>query len=189
MPVIRIQSVWSNFVGAPGYTNLHFRADVPTTTNVTAAASAVRSFFNGLVSYFPTGLAITQTGLASIYSDAGVKTGEIGYTPGNASVGTSAVAYAGATGAVVQWKTGYFIRGRQFVGRTYLVPFAGGYATDGTLSPTGLTAILAAGLNLRSVTGLPLVVFSPPTETYGVALANVTAHTVPDRTATLRSRR
>ena len=52
-----------------------------------------------------------------------------------------------------------------------------------------LTAILAAGLNLRSVTGLPLVVFSPPTETYGVALANVTAHTVPDRTATLRSRR
>lgn len=189
MPVIRIQNVWTNFVGAPGYTNLHFSKAAPTVTDVTAAAGACRTFFNGLVSFLPTGVTITQSGLASIFSDFGIKTGEIGYTPSSPSVGTSTTAYAGATGAVIQWKTGQWINGRQLSGRTFVVPLAGGYATDGTLAPTASTALTASALNLRSVTGLPLVVFSPPRNGNPVQLATVTAHTVPDRTATLRSRR
>lgn len=186
--ITRIQSIWTNFNGAPGYTSFHFQtADTPTDAQVSAAATASRAFFVGLVSLFPTGLTITQSGNASVYDITGFKTAEKAYTPGAATVGTSTAAYAGGTGAVIHWKTGFYTGGRQFVGRTFLVPLAGGYATDGTLTPTAVSTLQGAANTLRGVTSPQFVIWSH--KPGSATAASSTAVTVPDRTATMRSRR
>lgn len=187
--IIRIQALWSGFPGAPGYSNFHFGTDVITTTKINTAAAGVRAFFNSLSIYLPTGVQISQSGLASTYELNGNKTSEMAYTAPAVVTGSSATAYAGGTGAVVHWKTGTYNGGRPFIGRTFLVPFAGGYAADGTLTPAAITAVVTAANTLKAIVDPTLNVWSVNKATgLGRATAPAVA-VVPDRTATLRSRR
>lgn len=187
--IIRIQAIWSNFTGAPGYSNFHFATDVATVTKVTAAGTAVRTFFDSIKALLPTGIAINQQGIAGVYDLNGPKKFEYAYTPPTAVTGTSAAAYAGGTGAVIHWKTGAYNGGRPFIGRTFLVPLAGGYEANGTLTAAAVLTLQGAANGLKGLVDPTYVVWAVNKATKtGRATAPASA-VVPDRTATMRSRR
>jgi hypothetical protein len=187
---MRIQSQWSTFTGAPGYTNFHFDGTTANGTTANAAAAAVRTFWDSIKVYLPNGLTISNRSFAEVFATDGPKTAEVAIsTPGAAIVGASVAAYAGGTGCVVNWRTGLYISGRQLIGKTYVVPFAGGYATDGTLTPAAVLAVQNAANVLRATVNPYFGVWSPRPAPALSNFANVTTALVPDRAATLRSRR
>ena len=118
-------------------------------------------------------------------------------TPGN---GTAAMAgqgtgpYGVAQGACITLQTAGFTRGRRVKGRLFIVPLAGdSYDTDGTLGGGAVNFLQASGNELVAPngTGAALVVYSRPTKAApaGGLVHVVTAATVRDRVAILRSRR
>jgi len=116
----------------------------------------------------------------------------------NASAGQ---VMAGASGAVVNWRTGVVRKGRRIKGRTFLVPLKTTvYDEDGTLTSAAIGTINSAAAALINTTGeADLGVYGRPTrqrgddgamETIPDGLwAVATSFNVPDMAAVLRSRR
>jgi len=93
----------------------------------------------------------------------------------------------------VNWRTNQIRNGRRVRGRSFLVPLAGSaFEGNGTLSASTLTSLKSAADTLRTAAGTTqLGVYARPTTkdaTDGL-WAQVTANTVPDMGAVLRSRR
>jgi hypothetical protein len=185
---------WNGFSGAPGYTNLHFElGTTPTTTQLNDTLTKVRTFFNAIAPYMPTGVNITYP---FIFEQFDAATGELAQTfPVTSPAPTSGAStgnYASSTGACMTWSTGSIVNGRRLRGRTFLVPMGtAGFASDGTLSAALVTAAnTAAATLIASTSGLALNIWARPDP--GAAngvIGAVTAGNMADRAAVLRSRR
>ena len=189
MPWTRLTARWTGFTGAPGYTRQRFVGELDAAGCATAAGN-MRSLLNPLATYLPTGASITWTGTAEIFGDDGLIQGTVPYTPPTAVSGGSTTAYAGGSGACITWHTGSYRNGREIRGRTFLVPLAGAFQTDGTLSATVLSLIQGAATTYVGTTPSPVVVSgegAPPGKPIGYA--TMTTATVPDLSAILKSRR
>jgi hypothetical protein len=185
----------TGYTGAPGYTKFHFFASnvtQPTQADVNAAAANSRPVLAATASNMPTGVSYACQTPAQWYDDAGVLLGEVPVTSiPSAVTGTGGASYPGGVGAVVYWATGLFNGGHKIKGRTYLVPLAvGAFAADGTLNTALVTAIQNAATTFVGTSPQPCV----NSRKLGQAdrsdkTVTVTAATVKDRSAFLRTRR
>lgn len=186
MAYTTLTSVWTGTTGLPGYTKLHFLGELDP-TSIASAAGSIKAFWEAIKSYLPGAVTVQLDGIAQTFTTGGQLTGEIPYTPPAATVGTSASAYAGASGAVINWLTDQFPNGRRLRGRTFIVPMAGtAYQNDGTLAPTVVTALRSAA---QALAGGPQPLCVVRRSGATALNIHVSGTAVPDRTAVLRSRR
>lgn len=188
MAYTSVTALWSGFTGGPGYTRLKFAGNLsgPAATN---CADRMRTFFQALITYLPAGCVVSFSEAAQQFDTTGLLIAEVPISPVPGSItGTGAGAYAGGSGAVINWLTGSVLNGRKVRGRTFLVPLTGAFFTDGTLAGAAITAITTAATTLQG--GSPgLVVASGLVPGTSGSSAGVTGVSVPDRAAVLRSRR
>ena len=154
-------------------------------------APAVRVFFEAVKAGLPTGLSIQYPSSYDVIDDG---TGNIvltnSLTPPANTGGTGAGNYAGSAGAVVNWLTSDFVAGHRKRGRTFLVPVvAAQMDTAGSLNNTYQQTIQTAGTALIGTSGANFVVWRQPRPGQAGSSHLVTACTVPDLAAVLRSRR
>jgi hypothetical protein len=196
MNMNRMTMTWSGFSGAPGYTNMYFSAaTAPTSTQLNETAAKVRAYFYAWRSFLPNAVTVN---FPSEMEEFSTTNGELitsrAVTPGATvtGIGGSAV-FSSAVGACVNWKTDTVVSGRKLRGRTFMVPLQSlpSFDTDGSLNPSSrLTMLSAAAALVADTTGLPFFIWHRPSPggTDGAAGA-VTATTINDKTAILRSRR
>lgn len=192
MAYTQLTARYNGFTGAPGWVRMKFLGSLNVADANTAAAN-FRALILGWNAYMPTGSSMTWDSAVALYDDAGAQTGEITLTAVPAAVsGSSNVAYAGGSGAVINWTTGAFHLGRKVRGRTFAVPLtSAAFQTDGTLISAAQTAIQSAAQTFATSSPTPVVFSEKPNGSGGVSslTAVVTGATVPDRSAILRSRR
>lgn len=187
MTMNRVRCVWSNFSGAPGYTNFY------TGTSVTDY-TPIRTFFAAFSTYLPAAVSISVPTTGDQISEAtGAITGSWAATVTGGAVTGSAGntgVYSGASGIQVQWLTTLIARGRRIQGKTFIVPaYSGVYDSNGSLATAVQTAATAAGTALIAALASELKVWSRPATGYTGQQAIVTTARVPDLAVTLRSRR
>lgn len=192
MTITRITAQWSGFRGAPGYSNFYFDGEFVDSAGAEAAGVAIHAFFDDFRISLPVGLSIAIQPTADVIDEAsGQILSVVDFTPPATVSGSGTGGYSSATGAVVNWNTNDYVRGRRVRGRTFLVPLAGGaFDTNGDLSTGVLTAIRdsADGLITAALTQ-PMCVWSRPQNGAGGSSHVVSSATVPDLGAVLRSRR
>ena len=185
MTILRIRSTWQNWPGAPGITDFY-------TNDLTVATyvPVVRSFWDAIKALLPNGISIQVSGAADEINEVnGQLVGSQSTTTPAAVLGTAAGAYAGASGAVVNWNTSGVISGKRVRGKTFLVPLVGVNDTSGSLTTGTITSLQTAAAGLITGFGGTLVVFARPREFTGGQAHVVTSASVPDLAAVLRSRR
>lgn len=188
--MVRVTSVWTGFLGAPGYTNLQTMVGAISPSAVAQdLADSVHDFWNTVNGYLPSGVTIT---IGPLYQVIDEETGDItsegtvGTAPATV-VGTFGGYYAGNAGVAVDWLTGTYLNGHRLRGRTFLVPFAGCQETNGTIAAAALTAITDAAQALVDTPAGIVAWHRPIAGAGGDAVSVVTAR-VSDRSAILRSR-
>jgi hypothetical protein len=184
----RVSVAWQNWPGAPGSTVFYGLA----TAMVQADVDAVRTFFDAIKQYLPSGLTITVPSSGDNIDDA---TGDIVgswsvATPPIVVTGTGAGAYAGNAGAVVHWLTDDVVNGRRVRGRSFLVPLVStAYDTGGSLIAGAMTILSnAAGALVTASAGAFQIWHRPAPPAAGSSHA-ITSHRVPDLAVSMRSRR
>lgn len=186
MTMNRVRVVWSNFPGAPGYSNFYVGTTITDHT-------PIRSFFNSLGIYLPGGLTITIPTSGDQISEAtGAITGAYSatVTGGPVVAPANTGAYAGTSGAQVQWQTSQIVQGRRPLGKTFIVPgYSSMYDTNGSLLAAFLTAAQNAGTTLIAALSGEMKVWSRPRPTIAGSNVTVTSCRVPDLAIALRSRR
>jgi hypothetical protein len=190
----RVKAIWQNWSGAPGYSTFY-------TTTPGATVPAVRTFFNSLVAYLPSGLQITVQGTGDVIDDVtGTLVGGYSVTAPAVVTGTGSGNFAGQAGAVVLWTTDTVLDGRRPMGKTYLVPLTNNaFDSGGALIAAAITAISNAATTLVGTAGLDLAIWHRPVEADPTAVPPIEARAggsvfitgarVPDLSATMRSRR
>lgn len=187
MTLNRVRCVWSNFVGAPGYTNFY------TGTSVTDY-TPIRTFFAAFSTSLPAAVTITVPTTGDQISEAtGAITGSWAATVTGGAVSGSAGntgVYSGASGVQVQWLSTLIARGRRIQGKTFIVPaYSTVYDSNGSIASGTLTAAQTAANNLISALASELKIWSRPAPGYTGQQAIVTTARIPDLAVTLRSRR
>lgn len=187
MTMNRVRCVWSNWPGAPGYSNFYVGTTITDHT-------PIRTFFNVVKDYLPAAVTITvptsgdqiaeATGLITGTYSATVTGGAVNGAAGNSG------SYPGMAGAQVQWQTSAIIAGRRPLGKTFLVPLIGSaFDTNGSLSSAALTALQNGATALIAALSGEMKVWSRPRPTIAGANVTVTAARIPDLAIALRSRR
>ena len=195
----RVKVRWAGFIGSPGWSNFYFdtgNEDFLTPEQAVESADKVTTFINAIRSRFPAAFTWSvqsdvevispQSGELLNVASAGARTPILGGAP--------AAGYSGTSGIVVTWRTAGVRNGRRVRGRTFLVPAANSvYQDDGTLIPTVLTDFTTAANALASQTGTgpKLGVWARPSAVGATdgGFHPVTAVSIPDMPAVLRSRR
>lgn len=186
MAIHRTTLQWLNFIGAPGFTNLHWDG-----TGSTAVADAdTKAFASSLQQRLPDGVIVQATGEVETIDEA---TGELvsvtSYAQGTAVTGSQGGPYSSAVGAVLSWSTAGIVAGRRVRGRTFIVPMsASQFDSSGTLSSGAQSALVASGQGLLSSLGV-FGIWSRPRGGLAGSFHEATNVAVPDMTAVLRSRR
>lgn len=186
----RHRIVWSNFPGAPGYTNFFTGTSVVDST-------PFKTFFTGAVGsgascLLPSGTVLTFPSSGDQIEEA---TGKIvgtwtGTAPSVLTSGPHSNNFPGGAGAQIQWLTSLIVAGRRVRGSTFLVPLVvTAYDSNGSLQTATQGAIQSAGTALIAALAGELKVFSRPRPTIAGANAQVIASRVPDLAVSLRSRR
>lgn len=187
MTMNRVRCVWSNWPGAPGYSNFYVGTTITDHT-------PIRTFWNSVSSYLPLGVTITiptsgdqvseATGLITGAYSATVTGGVVTGSAGNSG------AYPGMAGAQIQWQTSAIIAGRRPLGKTFIVPLIGtSFDTNGSLASGTVTGLQAAATALIAALSGELKVWSRPRPSIAGANVTVTSSRVPDLAVALRSRR
>lgn len=195
--VFQVTARWENFIGAPGYTKFHF-LDVVGSAGAGSVTAAARTFLNAFAGTVPIGVTIQVAAEVPEYDEVtGTLLGEVvaGTLPALIT-GTAAGSYAGGAGAFVAWKTGTIWQGRRVQGRTFMVPQAGIFETNGTLSSAFITSATAAATSLINDPASTFAIWAKRftvvngalTQTNGAAF-QVTSALVRDQASGLRSRR
>lgn len=187
MPTLeRVLVTWQNWAGAPGVGHHYF---VSGTTN---KCVSLRAFYNSVAPSVPNNTAIQVQNVGDIIDvQSGLITG--GWSESAVSVVTAAGtgAYAGGSGAVVNWLSATVVAGRRLRGKTFIVPLVvNAFDTSGSLSSTYQSSVQAAADALVSATLGSYVVYHRPTAAGNDgASGQIYAARVPDLAAVLRSRR
>jgi len=185
--LFKITALWQNWPGAPGYTNFYSLASGPVATQ----ADAIRAFFDAVKGIIPSGITITVQPSGDQINDAnGNIEGAWSMDPAPAVVtGAAGGTFAGNAGAVVTWRTNGVVANRRVRGRSFLVPLASTvYDTNGLTTAAIGTLQTAANALVAAGSG-DLAVWSRPTPLRSGSSHVITAATVPDLSASLRSRR
>lgn len=185
--------VWNGFAGAPGYTNLHFlHPDTPSQADLDATAVKVKTFLQTIAPYLPSTASISYPGTMDKLDTGTGELLDVFNIPVQATTsGASGSAYSAAVGACVNWQATGIVNGRRLRGRTFLVPLAGAFQTDGTLDTSFLSTLRTAATTFAtSTSGLDISVWHRPSPGGSDGAAGeVVSATVTDKTAVLRSRR
>jgi len=187
MTMNRVRVVWSNWPGAPGYSNFYVGTTITDHT-------PIRTFFDAIKAYVPAAVTWTVPTSGDQISEAtGLITGAYSATVTGGAV-TGAIgntgAYPGNAGAQIQWQTSAIIAGRRPLGKTFLVPgYSAMFDSNGSLATAAQAAILAAGTALIAAFSGELKVWSRPRPSLAGANVTVTSARVPDLAISLRSRR
>lgn len=198
--MLRVKVRWHGFTGSPGYSNFFFRewsdaGYVPSVAEASNSAAKVHQFFDAIKGIFPPVVNIQVEGDVEVINDTNNEL-QTAFSVGpfaNLTGGAAAANYSAATGAVVSWQTGGVRNGRRVRGRTFLVPTSSGaFDVDGSLVSSWATNLATYANTLISNTpGPELGIWARPTAPGAEdgEWAVVTAATVPDMAAVLRSRR
>lgn len=194
---------WSGFQGAPGYSKFHF-SDLTTDAARNAAGAAVRTLFFSQSAYLLTTwsfLVNPEVLEYDVATSALVGAASMTSPPAVANGTLAASFHAGGSGYVITWSTGQILFGHRVRGRTFMVPAAGCYDVDGTISAAAISAGAAAGTTFIGSAGVDSVVWAkqwqkdaaghtvqPPVQ-IGGQLASITGASVKDMAAQMRSRR
>ena len=205
MTIGKIATSWAGTSGGPGLTQLFF--DNPTTfgpisaTEAQAAVNAMRTYWDAVKGLLPDDVTLTVSAVVDQYNEV---TGELvgtvtAATPPTTVAGTSAAAFAMASGIRVNLQTTVIRNGRRVRGAQYLVPAASTvYAATGNVASASRTTINTAGtafLNALDTAGLRPVVWSRPLDADQPNgprvgdLAEITGWDASEKGAVLRGRR
>lgn len=185
--LFKITALWQNWPGAPGYTNFYSLESGPITTST----DAIRAFFDGIKGLLPSGLTVTVQPSGDQINDAnGNITGAWSVDPAPLVVtGTGGAFFAGNAGGVVSWRTNGVVANRRVRGRSFLVPMATPVYDSNGLTPAAIGTLQGAATALVGAASPNLAVWSRPTPLRSGSSHPITASTVPDLAASLRSRR
>lgn len=191
--IVKVQAQWQGFQGAPGYTNWYGLSDGDAVAAANALGPRMRAFFAAIGIYIPSGASVkVQRTYQVLNSVTGAITSESALSADPAAVnGTGSGSYSAASGAVVNWETGLFNdAGHRIRGRTYLVPLAAVYNTDGGLSPSAITTIgNAATAALGGTGGLGVFSRPHPKGAGNGTFRTATAGVIHNKASVLRTRR
>lgn len=195
--MIRVNASWQNWPGAPGVTTFFQDPAVGQPNPI-----AIRSFFNSIAQFLPTGLTINVASSGDLINEVnGTLEGTWSSAPAPTVVtGAGTGAYAGNAGAVVHWLSSTVVKTRRLRGRSFLVPLTNtAYDASGSLSTGALSIITPAAQALVDTLAGHLVVWHrpvkakpthvPPIVAAPGSKAPVTGVRVPDLAVSLRSRR
>lgn len=194
--LLRQRTILSGFQGGPGVATMYF-------LDVATAIESVSRFWGALSAVLPNTVHITPERSGDTIEDTtGALTGSWLGGVVSAATGQNPGAYSAPSGAVVDWRSGTVLDGKRVRGRTFIVPLAaGGYQDDGTLSPGTIGTIQAAATQFiveqsnsfvvwhRPYKGRAALGTRPARPAHLGGHALVTASSVPDKAAVLRSRR
>jgi hypothetical protein len=193
MPLQRVRVAWTNFSGAPGYSNFYSSVGTP------PPLAAIRTFFEAVKTNLPTGLTLTYPGTGDEFNETtGQITGSWVATPPANTVGTGGANYVGPAGVVVEWLTSQVLDGRRPIGKTFLVPLiVSTFESDGSPTSAFVTSASAAAAALVTATLGQLFIWhrpirdpEPPHSITRIGgLAQISSSRVPDLSAVMRSRR
>jgi len=186
---------WTGWTGSPGYSTFYCDGTA-TGAEPANAVGRIRTFFEAIKSFLPSAVTLTYPSVTQTVAEAsGIITGETSFTPPASTVGTgSSFVFASLAGACVTWGTNTFISGHRIRGRTFVIPAASSlYQADGTIVDASLTTMRTAA-TAYVVTGLaasPLVpvVWHRPVGGVGGVAAPMSAASISDKVAVLKSRR
>lgn len=166
---------------------LHFSAS----DNSAPPVAAVRTAFQGIAAYLPTGVSIAFPTSGDVIDDTtGTLTGVWTAAATGNVVGSAPAAAAAGVGAAIGFTTGGIVNGRRLRGRMFIVPLStNAYDIDGTLV-TGAMSVLSTFGSAIQASG-PLAIWHRPTSK-GASDGNsygVVSNKVRDKVAYLSSRR
>lgn len=181
----RVRTAIAGGSGAAQVGTHYFDATSPNTAQ--AAADAVHAFWDSIkASINNTFTFQVEPAVESVDSTTGQPTG-ITQVTSTVVTGTSATAYLpSATQALVQWRTGFFLGGREIRGRTYVPGIISSAITNqGTPGPALVTALNTAASQIITWASSDFVVYSRRHHAIGL----VNSGTPWTKFAVLRSRR
>lgn len=180
MALCRVRTVWTGWPGAPGVSTMLFDAAA------TPPLTAVSGFWTAVRSLLPSAITLQVEGTGQTLDPlTGKANGNWTGTAPAPVQGFGGPKYAGPSGAMVSWRTGAFIDGREVRGKTFLVPGSiDDYDSDGTIDPTKLGLLQTAATALASSSNA-LTILSRATG----GTAKVTSAVAVDKVVVLRSRR
>ena len=192
----RIRASWTGFPGSPGVST--FYSVVPDAT-----VPNLRAFFLAIHTALPSDVHVQVENEGDVIEDTTGAVTDLWTCDSVLSVaGDNTDAYSAPSGIVVDWLTGTVLDGHRVRGRTFLVPAGGNfYGTDGTLSDGALALIAPAAAAFVTADTGNFVVWHRPRAAKAAdgsrpavtaragGHAVVTASSVPDKAAVLRSRR
>lgn len=183
----KVTALWQNWPGAPGYSNFYATEG----SGVSIVTDGVRAFFDAVKGLIPSGITITVQPSGDTINDAnGVINGSWTVDPAPAVVtGGSPGTWAGNAGAVVTWRTNGVVGTRRVRGRTFLVPLGSSVYDSNGLTSAAIATLQGAATALVTAASGSLAVWSRPTVQRSGSAHLITAATVPDLSASLRSRR
>lgn len=180
------------FQGSPGYSAFHFRYPSEPGSTPTIG-TALHTLFDTYKSLMVAGLWTAQFSPTYQVLDetTGVLLDELSEATTPATVtGTGGNRQASTTGACLSLKTTTVHSGRKVRGRSFVVPLSDiAYDPDGTLTSIAIGILQGAGAALIADVSLaPWCVWARPVAGAGGVGAPITAVSVRDRAAVLRSR-
>jgi hypothetical protein len=184
--MLRVTTEFTGVTGAPYYTTMHFEGD--TSGEAVAAANAVRAFWFELQNrLYGLMVANVQDDVPNIDPATGQITAMFSAPTALVDFSNASEVLPFTSQALIRWRTGDFVGGRELRGRTFIPGTVETDSIDGTLNGTYVSALNLAASNLLSAaTGAGgLVIWSP---TNGVA-SLVTSASTWEQFAVLRSRR
>lgn len=196
--LLRVKINWTGFTGGPGYTNLHFEPASGGSIDQALVDSAVNKtafFLSAWRTYQPLGCS-TQVDTAVAEIDEVTGSIQSYHTGPSVAAGTGSDTgnYAAGTGACISLYTADVRNGRRVRGRIFMVPLGqNALQNDGTLGSGALTAFRASAAQLiDSLDPARLVIWHHPAPFPSIPDGGgyrVTAYSIKDKVAQLRSRR
>ncbi|HEY4599626.1 hypothetical protein [Corynebacterium sp.] len=193
MAIIKVATRWTGFAGAPGYTNFFFGSDGESADQVSAAVTAVSTFWNAIKTNIPNTVQLTVSPEVEALDE---RTGALGtvltaQVPPAPIAGGATGTYTAAQGLVIHWFTGGVRRGRRVRGRTFVVPLStNALSSGGIINSAYQTTVQNAAQAMVDNALANLVVWARPTRGANDGEKHeVTSARVPSLQAVLRTRR
>lgn len=143
-------------------------------TSAQDLATAVAAFWVGIRSILSTSLTITGDNLVTTMSEAtGEPTNEEAVTGFSTTGSDGGQPLPWQTQAVINWRTGTWVGGRQVVGRTFVPGLVIGGTTSGAPSAAVVAALQSAANSLISSDGAPVVWSRTHHQTFGITTAAI----------------
>lgn len=182
---------WSGSRIGQGFTVFNLNGtDASTSTEINAAAAAIRKWFQSFQATIPDDVTISFPSEILVKDPSTMELEGVKAVTAPANVtGSFSSSYAANAGRLVKWQTGQVLGGRRITGRTFLVPSGGIFDVNGNVSGTVIGTDATAHTTLLSelTASIPLVVVAKGTVTDYVPVA-VTSGATLGRPTNLRSR-